>query len=49
MAMASEVSPPAKDDDIVSAPHNTGSQPLLKVTPFPYPVEYMQVEIGQQR
>lgn len=38
--------PPAKNDDIVSIPDDAGSQSLLQIIPFPYPVQYVQVEIG---
>jgi len=40
---------PAEYDDIVSVPDDAGTQLLLQVIPHPYPVQYVQVEIGQQR
>ena len=40
---------PAEDDNIVRVSDYAGSQSLLQVIPFPYSVQYVQVEIGQQR
>ena len=37
----------AKYDDIVRIADDAGTYPLLQVSPLPYPVQYMQVEIGQ--
>ena len=39
----------AKQDDIVCVSDDAGAQPLLQIMPLPDPVQYMQVEIGQQR
>src|ERR1035437_7487450 len=39
----------AEDACIISISDDAGTQSLFQVIPLPYPVQYMQVEIGQQR
>ena len=38
-----------EDDNIVRIPDDASAQPLPQITPRPYPVQNVQIEIGQQR
>src|SRR5664280_508403 len=42
-------SPPAQDNDVVRISHDSCPKFLLQLMPFPYPVQYVQVKIRQQR